>query len=267
MMLYRFFLVIFLFIGTVFAQSGQIQYKMTIPNSSVNQMHTIVGYLYFDSYRSLFVFDRREDKRIQPASRFRDDYGQMVYCDKNTKTCFFRVFFWIHPYISQESIPILSWQMYPETKIILDKVCKKAITTFRGRTYTVWYTPSIPISIGPWKLQGLPGAILEAKSQDGQISFEADYINVDPYNPIQNDIPDDLPKKFTTKGSLPGEYVTFEEFKSTKEKEAKKTEDFFKNMVFPMMEKTAKEKNTPLNSTKEWKIISNNDMFAIEKFE
>jgi GLPGLI family protein len=73
----------------------------------------------------------------------------------------------------------------------------------------------IPISVGPWKLQGLPGAILEAKSKDGEVAFEAEEIQI-PYNLTNQLI-------FTTASD--DTHVTFEEYKKTPEKEAKKAAD------------------------------------------
>jgi len=49
--------------------------------------------------------------------------------------------------------------------------CMKAAGHFRGRDYEVWFTPDIPISSGPFKLGGLPGLILEARSTDGLVQF------------------------------------------------------------------------------------------------
>ncbi len=51
-------------------------------------------------------------------------------------------------------------------------MCTKATALFRGRNFEVWYTTRIPVSYGPWLLWGLPGLIIEARSQDGDLSFE-----------------------------------------------------------------------------------------------
>ncbi len=56
---------------------------------------------------------------------------------------------------------------------ILNYQCHKAETTFRGRSYTAWFTIDIPINEGPWKLYGLPGLILKLEDNDLLFSYEA----------------------------------------------------------------------------------------------
>ncbi|VBB46328.1 conserved exported hypothetical protein [uncultured Paludibacter sp.] len=106
--------------------------------------------------------------------------------------------------IDQGSIPINIYKNYPENKIttydripvsgyyryiddkispdwhlevgdttILNYNCKKATATYKGRNYTAWYTPEIPISDGPWKLWGLPGLILYVSDAKKEYEFKA----------------------------------------------------------------------------------------------
>lgn len=65
------------------------------------------------------------------------------------------------------------WTIGADTKEILGYECIAAETDYHGRKWTVWFAPEIPIQNGPWKLDGLPGLILEATSADGQYSFTA----------------------------------------------------------------------------------------------
>lgn len=71
-----------------------------------------------------------------------------------------------------ENFPAVTWKIYPETTTILDYPCQKAECRFRGRTYTVWFTNSIPVHFGPWKLSGLPGLILKAEDSQQHFVFE-----------------------------------------------------------------------------------------------
>lgn len=71
----------------------------------------------------------------------------------------------------KENLPKIYWNILNEKKIIGNFECVKAIGSFRGREYTAWYTPSIPIPYGPWKLQGLPGLILEAYDTKKEVYF------------------------------------------------------------------------------------------------
>ncbi|QKG80143.1 GLPGLI family protein [Tenuifilum thalassicum] len=72
----------------------------------------------------------------------------------------------------------ISWKIEHDTKIIGRFKCQKATCTFRGREYSVWFTPDIPVSFGPWKLSGLPGLILEAADKRSEILFRAVEINL-----------------------------------------------------------------------------------------
>ena len=92
-----------------------------------------------------------------------------------------------------DSLKPINWKLSEETKTIAKFVCKKATTMIipqqmnmrfgggRNRNTTdtaapakpkeeelvVWYTESIPVSIGPDTYAGLPGAILEVNSGNG----------------------------------------------------------------------------------------------------
>ena len=64
------------------------------------------------------------------------------------------------------------WNLEPGDTTVVGYKCKKAVCNFRGRNWTAWYTLDIPISEGPWKLDGLPGIILKAVDSLNQFSFE-----------------------------------------------------------------------------------------------
>ena len=83
---------------------------------------------------------------------------------------------------------IISWELLNETKKIISFNCQKARGNFRGRTYTVWFTNDIPVCLGPWKLNGLPGLILEATDSLNQFQFFAEKIELQmEVNPINTE--------------------------------------------------------------------------------
>ena len=76
-------------------------------------------------------------------------------------------------FLVEETIPPQEWTIFPDTMTVLNYLCFKATTTFRGRNYIAWFTPDIPINEGPWKIYGLPGLILRLEDEDGLFVHEA----------------------------------------------------------------------------------------------
>lgn len=75
-------------------------------------------------------------------------------------------------YLVEEEFPKLNWEIEQETKVIGGYNCQKAETHFKGRDYIAWFTTDIPFQAGPWKLQGLPGLILEASDSKNEVQFK-----------------------------------------------------------------------------------------------
>lgn len=88
--------------------------------------------------------------------------GKMTYTDK----------IGTDNYQYEEPIPVISWKILPDTMTFLSFPCRKAVGRFRGRIYTVWFTPALPVPAGPWKLGGLPGLILKAEDDRQHYCFE-----------------------------------------------------------------------------------------------
>lgn len=232
---------------------GMIKYRYkTIENEEGTHNYNVASYLYFNKNQSLYVLDRIKDMEekdksersykdtkylislknpninkdtLKPFKRKRDEYGQQYFKDITTQKLKTREFIERNPFITEEPIPQIKWQVLSSGgKKIGKYTCQKASATFRGRTYEVWFTMEIPISIGPWKLQGLPGAILEAKSQDGKVAFETEEIHI-PYT---------FTSEFTFTTAPDDPYVPFEDYKKLPEKEAKKQADHFTSMFQAM---------------------------------
>ena len=77
-------------------------------------------------------------------------------------------------FLYEEDLPDISWEIFADSTItVCGFECTKAMGTFRGRTFLAWFTLAIPSPSGPWKLGGLPGAILKAEDLEHRCSFEA----------------------------------------------------------------------------------------------
>lgn len=73
-----------------------------------------------------------------------------------------------------EPLESQNWQIESDSTLnVWGYECLMAKTSWRGREWTVWFTPEIPLASGPWKLHGLPGLILKASDSTGQHCFTA----------------------------------------------------------------------------------------------
>ncbi len=75
-----------------------------------------------------------------------------------------------------DSIPSITWEFTGKQKRILNFDCNEAIGVYRGRPIKVYYTSDIPVSLGPYKIIGLPGLVLEMISIDGDFRYLANSI-------------------------------------------------------------------------------------------
>lgn len=70
-----------------------------------------------------------------------------------------------------QQMPEIKWTLRADEKQVCGYRCFRAVGTYGGREWSVWYTTEIPYAYGPWKLNGLPGMILHATDHN-YFSFE-----------------------------------------------------------------------------------------------
>lgn len=71
----------------------------------------------------------------------------------------------------EEQLPEIQWRLEGRDSVICGQVCHFATGIFRGRQYNAWYTDNIASPVGPWKLSGLPGAILQIEDVEKSIKI------------------------------------------------------------------------------------------------
>ena len=99
----------------------------------------------------------------------------------------------------------IKWIITDETKTVGIFEAVKATTDFRGRNYTAWFAPDLPVGIGPWIFHGLPGLILELYDDDMHVQFYMSSIKI-PYELEEPIIPPREGKLLSLE-----EYVAYEE--------------------------------------------------------
>ncbi len=79
-------------------------------------------------------------------------------------------------YIIDDVLPAINWLISSDKANFGELHCQKATCHFKGRYYTAWFCADLPVHVGPWKLNGLPGVIVEAYDAKKDIIFKFDRV-------------------------------------------------------------------------------------------
>ena len=75
-------------------------------------------------------------------------------------------------YLIEEDGPNINWKISKDTASFSGVKCQKAVANFKGRKWIAWFAPDLPFQSGPWKLNGLPGLIVEAHDEKNEVKFQ-----------------------------------------------------------------------------------------------
>lgn len=173
--------------------SGKIEYNTFF---SYARSIEYESFLFFDNENSLFSYKVKGDEIYESTENYTDyiiiDTTTSTILLNKTKNILFENHFKekIH-YYSYEKQPKIKWELLSNTKVFKNITCSLAKTNFRGRVFYAWYAPSIAVSYGPWKLQGLPGLIIEAYDETKEVIFQFNKIQI-PYRYDFNTIKDEI---------------------------------------------------------------------------
>jgi GLPGLI family protein len=90
-------------------------------------------------------------------------------------------------YLIDEAMPAIDWKVSSDTATFGGLHCQKATGHFKGRDYTAWFCPDMPLHVGPWKLNGLPGVIVQAYDTKKDVQFMFDGVEKVIFTPKTND--------------------------------------------------------------------------------
>ncbi|MCF0184766.1 MAG: GLPGLI family protein [Bacteroidaceae bacterium] len=89
--------------------------------------------------------------------------------EENTMTTFDKII--PERYVVEGECPDIRWTISEDTTTIDGFLCHKAEGRYAGRNWLCWFAEDIPLTVGPWKLGGLPGLILKAEDGEGVHHF------------------------------------------------------------------------------------------------
>ncbi len=214
-------------------QTGKISYYAIInrsqPGTPIEDMKNddlyAQSWLYFDGKKALFrqllpdstinirsgggeIGYKRMKYPVVPA----DSIGSIFKIDFESKKVQERL-----PLYNLKSFHVVAdelqpvkWTIKADTKLIGKFKTTKAEADYLGRKWIVWFAPDIPMSMGPWKLYGLPGLILEAEDTGKKFKFTLKEIQV-PFAKAKDMI--DNVSVLDKKAMSKSEFVAFEKKK------------------------------------------------------
>jgi GLPGLI family protein len=119
--------------------------------------------------------DKVKDMTID-KNAFKIDAAPCLKTDLNKKEILFHGAVLKNWFLVKDNFLAFNWNITQETKTIAGYKCIKATTNFRGREWTAWFTPEIAVPLGPWKLRGLPGLIIEATDNSNTYIYRAEKV-------------------------------------------------------------------------------------------
>ena len=138
------------------------------------------SYTKFLRDSAVFADSKKAGHFVPPLARNKGT-SEEIFILPIRKKLYFRPNNLIGNYLLSQKLPELNWKLENHRKKVGSYTCQKASCTFNGRSYTAWFTSELPFKAGPWKLQGLPGLILEAYDSTGRIKF--DFVG---FRPVKN---------------------------------------------------------------------------------
>ncbi len=197
---------VFSSVQVIAQKSGEIEYKMTVNvhkfmtgemeqyKSFVPEFRTSHKLLRFNENQA--IYEKKEKEAVtaddQGGGPFGGEPDNKRHTDLKTKQVLKKVDAFGKTYLVSDEIETYKWKITGKSKKIKGLPCISAEYTDTNSTYTAWFTPTMPVQLGPEGYGSLPGLILEMMNKDSSIVIET--VNLD-----KREVSDDEIKK-PTKG-------------------------------------------------------------------
>jgi GLPGLI family protein len=170
-----------------------VHYKFTWVRDATNRAHPYTENMVLyvgqsaGAYRSYdgIVYKAQFKKAFAEAAAASPDGRPMInrrsvgsnveyYQFPNEKKLFTKDQLMMNNYLIDGQMPAIDWKTTSDTATFGGLHCQKATCHFKGRDYTAWFCPDLPVHTGPWKLNGLPGVIVDARDAKNEVVFQFD---------------------------------------------------------------------------------------------
>ena len=170
-----------------------VHYKFTHVRDTTNRAHPYMENMVlfvgksasvYRSYDALLAYTRFKKAYADALANSPDGHVEVRTVDAGSRTEYYqfpndgKLFtkdkLVTNTYLMEEPMPVISWKISRDTASFGGLHCQKATCHFKGRNYTAWFCPALPVRTGPWKLNGLPGLILDAHDAKNEVVFRFD---------------------------------------------------------------------------------------------
>jgi GLPGLI family protein len=119
------------------------------------------------------INDKREQGVKDNGETFSIVYNdpKATFFYSNDKETYTRIPLYGNEVLYSQSITSLKFDLTGQTKVISNYNCNQAKLKLNGRNYDIWFTTEINTNFGPFKINGLPGLIVELKEETNKISI------------------------------------------------------------------------------------------------
>ena len=118
-------------------------------------------------------------------------------------------------FLIEDEVPLLAWKLTGEQSEFKGYLVQKAVAMKDTVSVEAWFSPQIPVAVGPGTFNGLPGAILVLTLDEGETTYTAKEVTLGELAEGTIEAPKD------------GKKVTQEEFESIMEEKRKEMEAQF----------------------------------------
>jgi GLPGLI family protein len=170
-----------------------VHYKFTHVTDTTDRAHSdkenmvlLVGKTasVYKSYDGMMADEQFRKAYIKAAANSPDGHMDINRSGASLRTQYFQYpneqklltkdYVLVTEYLIAGPMPAIDWKISGDTATFGGLHCQEATGHFKGRDYIVWFCPDLPLHTGPWKLNGLPGVIVDAHDTKNEVIFQFD---------------------------------------------------------------------------------------------